>query len=62
MKKWITMLVVAVFAAVSMPVVAQDYGDKPKAEKKSKKAKKAKKIKKPIFVSRISKKANFCKS
>ena len=43
MKKWITMLVMAVFAAVSMPVVAQDYGDKPKAEKKSKKAKKSKK-------------------
>ena len=46
MKKWITMLVMAVFAAVSMPVVAQDYGDKPKAEKKSKKAKKAKKSRK----------------
>jgi hypothetical protein len=40
------LLVVAVFSAVSMPVLAQDFGDKPKAEKKSKKAKKAKKSRK----------------
>lgn len=46
MKKLISMLIVAVFTAVSMPSMAQDYGDKPRAEKKVKKAKKAKKSKK----------------
>jgi hypothetical protein len=46
MKKLISMLIVAAFATVSMPLTAQDYGDKPRAEKKVKKAKKAKKSKK----------------
>ena len=43
MKKWICMMIIAAFAAVSMPAMAQVYGEKPRAEKKVKKAKKAKK-------------------